>query len=100
MGSANSYRLLIVEDEVFVAMDAEAILMGAGHEVIAMATSADAAVVKTADLLPDLVFMDIRLVGERDGIDAALEIKQRFGIPIIFVTANNDPGTHARAMKA
>jgi two-component system, response regulator PdtaR len=93
-------RVLIVEDEVFVAMDAEAILVDAGHEVVATAASADDAVAKAGQLLPDLVLMDIRLVGDRDGIEAALEIKTRFNVPIIFVTANNDPMTYARAKKA
>ena len=32
--------------------------------------------------------------------DAALEIKRRFAVPVIFVTANTDPVTHARAMQA
>jgi two-component system, response regulator PdtaR len=93
-------RVLIVEDEVFVAMDAEAVLVGAGHEVVATAASADDAVAKAAQLMPDLVLMDIRLIGARDGIDAALEIKSRFNTPIIFVTANNDPMTYARAKQA
>jgi two-component system, response regulator PdtaR len=93
-------RVLIVEDEVFVAMDAEAILLGAGHHVVATAASADDAVAKAAQFAPNLVLMDIRLVGDRDGIEAALEIKARFSIPIIFVTANNDPITYARAKSA
>jgi hypothetical protein len=42
--------------------------------------------------------MDFLLFGARDGIDAALEIKRRCDDPIIFVIANNDPGTHARQL--
>ena len=45
---------------------------------------------------PDVVLMDIRLIGARDGIDAAAEIQRRFAIPSIFVTANTD-AAHARA---
>ena len=41
--------------------------------------------------------MDIRLIGSRDGIDAAAEIRRRFGIGSIFVTANTDPETRERA---
>lgn len=99
-GRTRPTRVLIVEDEVFVAMDAEAILMAAGYDVVGTAAAADEAVAKTEKLTPDLVLMDIRLLGERDGIDAALEIKRRFPVPIIFVTANTDPVTHARAMQA
>jgi two-component system, response regulator PdtaR len=39
----------------------------------------------------------IRLTGPRDGIDAAGEIHRRFGITSIFVTANTDAQTRARA---
>jgi DNA-binding NarL/FixJ family response regulator len=89
-----------VEDEVFVAMDAAAILTAAGHEVVGTAASADVAVRKAEQLAPDVVFMDIRLIGERDGIDAALEIKRRRNLPIVFVTAHTDPATHARVQQA
>ena len=41
--------------------------------------------------------MDIRLTGSRDGIDAADEIRSRFGIESIFVTANTDRRTRERA---
>jgi two-component system, response regulator PdtaR len=92
-------RILIVEDEVFVAMDAEAILTEAGHIVVGTAASAEEAVAKAALLSPDLIFMDIRLNGARDGIDAAAEIRRRHSLPIVFVTANVDPMTHARAMQ-
>jgi CheY-like chemotaxis protein len=44
--------------------------------------------------------MDIRLIGPRDGIDAAEEIRKRFGIGSIFVTANTDPQTRQRAQAA
>ena len=59
--------------------------------------SADQAVSITERERPDLVAMDIRLAGARDGIDAAHEILARFGIRSIFVTANTDPHTRRRA---
>ena len=98
-GSARPLRVLIVEDEAFVAMDAEAILQAAGHEVVGIALSADEAVALAAKRSPDLVLMDIRLRGTRDGIDAAIDIRRVSELPIIFVTANVDPTTHARAMQ-
>jgi DNA-binding NarL/FixJ family response regulator len=97
---AAAIKILLVEDEVFVAMDAEAILSAAGYEVVATAASADEAVAKAGRFAPDLVLMDIRLIGVRDGIDAAHDIGRLFGTPIIFVTANVDPATHMRAMQA
>jgi CheY-like chemotaxis protein len=84
---------------MFVAIDAEAILTDAGHQVVGIAPSADEAVSSAAHLGPDVVLMDVRLQGQRDGIEAAAEIRSRFGLPVIFVTANVDPVTHARAMQ-
>lgn len=91
--------ILIVEDEIFVALDAEAILTDSGHKVVGFAASAAEAIEKTAQLRPDLILMDVRLNGPRDGIDAADEIKRRCGIPIIIVTAHEDATTKARAAR-
>jgi CheY-like chemotaxis protein len=41
--------------------------------------------------------MDIRLSGERDGVDAAIEIRRRLGIATLFASAHADPATRARA---
>lgn len=93
-------RVLIVEDEFFVAMDAEDSLTAAGFTVIGIAATADAAVALAEAQSPDIVLMDIRLVGSRDGIDAAAEIRGRFGIPAVFATAHSDPATRRRAEAA
>ncbi|WP_242531207.1 response regulator [Roseococcus thiosulfatophilus] len=90
-------RVLIVEDEFFVAMDAEDSLTAAGFTVIGIAATAEAAVSLAESQSPDIVLMDIRLVGRRDGIDAAAEIRDRFGIPCVFATAHSDPTTRHRA---
>jgi two-component system, response regulator PdtaR len=92
-------RVLIVEDEYFVALDVETILSDAGCEVVGIATSADAAVAEARQSLPDLILMDIRLQGDRDGIDAASEIARDLKIPIVFVTANPDAISDARAQQ-
>jgi two-component system, response regulator PdtaR len=94
---ARSLRILIVEDEFFISLDTKALLKGLGHTVVAIAVSADEAVRMADKERPDVVLMDIRLIGARDGIDAAAEIQRRFAIPSIFVTANTDAATRARA---
>ena len=48
----------------------------------------------------DLVLMDVRLIGDRDGIEAATEIWQRFGIRSLFVSANLDAAARAKASAA
>ena len=90
-------KILIVEDEFFIALDAQTQVEALGHTVVGIAVSADQAVMMAEREKPDLVLMDIRLSGARDGIDAALEIRDRHGIESIFVTANTDPVTLQRA---
>ena len=94
---ASALRVLIVEDEFYIALDIEALLAGLGHSTVGIAVSADQAVNICERERPDLVLMDIRLVGTRDGIDAAGEILARFGIRSVFITANTDPHTRHRA---
>ena len=55
--------------------------------------SGEEAVKKAGELQPDLVLMDIRLEGEMDGIEAAEEIRERLGIPVIYLTAYSDSST-------
>jgi CheY-like chemotaxis protein len=90
-------RVLVVEDEFFISLHIKELLETLGHEVVAIAISADEAVNIASSERPDVVLMDIRLVGPRDGIDAAQEIQSRYGIGSIFVTANTDPETRMRA---
>jgi CheY-like chemotaxis protein len=92
-----SLRVLIVEDEFFISLDTKSLLQSLGHAVVGIAVSADDAVRCAERERPDVVLMDIRLVGARDGIDAADEIYRRFGIASIFITANTDPRTRTRA---
>ena len=93
-------RVLIVEDEYFLALENEAALQGAGYEVVGTAATGADAVLLAQDKRPDIVLMDIRLAGERDGIDTAIEISDRFGIAIIFATALSGRETRERAERA
>jgi len=93
-------RVLIVEDEYFLALENEAALHAAGYKVVGIATTADDAVLIARQNHPDVVLMDIRLAGSRDGIDAAIEISDRLGIAIIFATALSDGETRERAERS
>jgi CheY-like chemotaxis protein len=93
-------KILIVEDEAVVARDLEQTLERLGYEVTGVALFAAEAVGKTAETRPDLVLMDISLQGDRDGVQAAEVINQRFGTPIVFLTAHTDKATVARAQSA
>ena len=98
--AATSPRVLIVEDEFFVALDLETTLQGAGFEVVGVANNAVDAVRLAEAHMPSVIVMDVRLAGDRDGVDAAIEIFERFGIRCIFASAHHDAGTKARASRA
>lgn len=83
----NKARILIVEDEAVVAENLEKVITDCGYEVVGRAASADDAVNAAIELKPDLILMDIVLLGEKNGIDASHEIKEKIDIPIIFLTA-------------
>ena len=90
-------RILIVEDESIVALDIQDRLESLGYEVPATVASGEMAVELAGVLDPDLVLMDIHLQGQMDGIEAAEQIRQRFGMPVVYVTANADHPTVQRA---
>jgi PAS domain S-box-containing protein len=90
-------QILVVEDEVIVAKDLQNELKSLGYEVLAIAASGEEALDKAAAGHPSLALMDIRLKGKMDGVDAAQEMRRRFNIPVVFLTAYADEGTLQRA---
>jgi CheY-like chemotaxis protein len=87
-------RVVIVEDEVLVALDHAATIEQLGGEIVGMATSGPEAIRMSREQRPDLVLMDIRLSGEMDGIEAARQIGE--AVSVVFVTGHGDPGTLSR----
>ena len=90
-------KILIVEDEAIIAMEIENQLQSLGYEVISIVDTGDEAIKKAEEDKPNLILMDIRIKGEMDGIDAAEQIRNRFGIPVIFSTAYLDQERIERA---
>ena len=86
-------RILIVEDESIIAEDLKRQIINFGYEVIGMVTSGEAALKITKEKKPDLIFMDIVIEGEINGIQAASRIHKKYRIPIIFLTAWSDDET-------
>jgi two-component system, response regulator PdtaR len=93
-------RLLVVEDEFFLAVQIEEWLLDNGLDVVDVVHTAEEAVAVAETERPDLVIMDIRLASETDGISAALDILDRTGIRCIFATAFADAATRERGEKA
>ncbi len=93
-------RILIVEDQYFVAVDCELHLRGAGMECVGLATTAANALDLAERERPDLIIMDIRLASRVDGVEAAIVIYERLGIRCIFASAHADEVTRREAERA
>jgi AmiR/NasT family two-component response regulator len=94
---ARPASILIVEDEAIVAQDLRQTLLEQGFDAFAVASSAEEALARAADKRPDVVLMDIRINGGTDGIATARALRERFGTPVIYLTAHADAGTLERA---
>ena len=90
-------KILVVEDEGVVAMNLKMTLMGKGYNVLPIAMTANTALTLTAQYRPQVVLMDIRIKGDKDGIDTATLITDHYHIPIIYTTAHFDDETVQRA---
>jgi DNA-binding NarL/FixJ family response regulator len=90
-------RILIVEDDYLISGDMEAELAAAGFEIVGVARSATDAIGLAIEQRPNLVIMDIRLEGARDGVEAAVEIFKACGIRSLFASAYSHPETRRRA---
>jgi diguanylate cyclase (GGDEF)-like protein/PAS domain S-box-containing protein len=91
-------NLMLVEDERIVAFDLKRQLQGLGYIVSSVVASGEQAVSRIATEKPDLVLMDIHLEGAMDGIEAAVHIRTRHQIPVIFLTAFAEDETLRRAL--
>ena len=90
-------KILVVEDERIIAIDLQRRLERFGYTVVAIAAAGKQAIELVEQHSPDIILMDIMLVGDIDGIEAATIIKEKFAIPVIFLTAYSDEKTLERA---
>ena len=90
-------NILVVEDERITAEDIKSGLECSGYHVVDLVSSGKEAIDKAGKLRPDLVLMDIKLKGKMDGIEAAGQIKLKYDIPVIYLTAYSDEYTIERA---
>jgi len=97
--SLTDAKILIVEDEVIIAMALEDSVHDFGYTVAGRATTGQRAIDLAMETRPDLALIDIRLNGDMDGIEAAEKIYGRLKIPVIFLTAYSDEETLSRAIR-
>ncbi len=92
-----SSNILIVEDEIIIAIDLKIRLENLGYYVMGIAVNGKDAIKKTGEKNPDLVLMDILLNGEIDGIETAQRIRKLYNIPFIYLTGSYDNSILERA---
>jgi CheY-like chemotaxis protein len=90
-------RIMIVEDEVIMAMYLEMALKREGFLVVGSVSTGEEAVDMAEQKRPDVILMDIRLAGNLDGIEAAREIGKLIQCVVIFLTGYSDPVNRQRA---
>lgn len=92
-------KILIVEDEVFVADLLSQILVKIGYELTEHASSYEEAIQKFGDSIFDLVLLDITLGGDKTGIDVANFIRLKSDVPYIYLSSHADSETLEMAKK-
>ncbi len=90
-------QILVVEDESIIAEDLRESLISLGYAVPSVESSGEKAIKKIEDSRPDLVLMDIVLQGQKDGIETAKEVHDRFDIPVLYITSYSDEHILERA---
>jgi DNA-binding NtrC family response regulator len=95
-----SARILIVEDERITAEDLRETLTDLGYTVTASVSNGADAIAQAEEDTPDLALMDVRIQGNMDGTETARVLRERFNIPVIYLTAHADSFTVARAKDA
>ena len=90
-------RILVVEDEIIIAMEIADRLKSMGYEVLRIVSNGKNAIEAAQKEKPDLMLMDIMIQGNIDGIETATKIRAISDIPVIYLTANADESTLERA---
>jgi CheY-like chemotaxis protein len=89
-------RIIIVEDEGIVAMDISKCLSSMGYEVAFTADTGEKILERIVNEPADLILMDVELKGSINGLETAKLIKEKYNIPIVFLTAFEDDSTLAK----
>lgn len=88
MSSGKPLRILIVEDELLIALELECLLQDAGHDVVGIAACSAEALDLSAKLAPDLAFVDIHLADGPTGVDVSRHLANEHDVTVLFMTAN------------
>lgn len=88
MNQNEDMRVLIVEDEVLLAVELEHVLEESGHKVVGHAMDTSEAVSLAGRHRPDLALVDVHLQDGPTGVSAARRLTGDCGAVVLFMTAN------------
>ncbi len=91
-------KILIVEDDKMLSTIFEMYLAELGYELVDVVNSGKEAVKSCQEKKVDIILMDIHINGEIDGIETTKIIKDKFDIPVIFISSDVDEETIKRAI--
>ena len=83
-------RILVVEDDTDIILSIKEGLEYHGYKVIGSAVSGEQALSMLERKTPDLVLMDIQLMGDMDGVETAEQVRSKFKIPVVYLTGLTD----------
>ncbi|MBP9194349.1 MAG: response regulator transcription factor [Saprospiraceae bacterium] len=93
-------KILIVEDEVLIGETIKIYLNERGHLPTDIVISYEEALQSLSLSLPDVVLVDIRLFGDKSGIDLADEIQNKYAnLPVVFLTSQYDTRVTNKALE-
>ncbi len=81
-------RILVVEDEILIALELESLLAEEGHEVVGIAPTSAEAIRMGEEMRPDLAFVDVHLADGPTGVEAARRLAATGETTVLFMTAN------------
>lgn len=93
-------KILIVEDERLIAEDIKLSLNQFGYDVTSIVAYGENVVEAAREMRPDLALVDIKLRGQTTGLDAAKDLFEEMGTPIVFLTANANLNTIQQAAQS
>jgi len=88
MDRSHDLSVLIVEDEVLLAVELEHVLEEAGHRVVGHALETAEAVALAERHRPDLALIDVHLQDGPTGVGTARRLTDDCGAVVLFMTAN------------
>lgn len=90
-------QIIIVEDDLLLSLLLEKQVKRMGYHVAAKANNGEDAVEAIRKHLPDLILMDIKLLGEMDGVEVIEQARHFTDAPVLYLTGNSDETTRRRA---